>query len=191
MSTSIKTSLAIRADAGNLPTIGSYKIVRHSCNLWKERIVYRALLPSPYFYRMLLVAMKIKQILKQLTLGIVLVLGLTTVLLVVSVQAAGNNGCETDTAIISCGNVSVDQPGIENTGIWSILLTAINILTAAIGVAAVGGIVYGAILYTSAGGSQEQTKKAIGVITNVAIGVIAYALMYVGLNFLIPGGIFR
>ena len=105
--------------------------------------------------------------------------------------AAGNNGCETDTAIIKCDNVDVDAGGVENSGIWSILLTAINILTAAVGLAAVGGVIYGAVLYTSAGGSPEQVKKAMGIITNVVIGVVAYALMFSGLNFLIPGGIFN
>lgn len=123
-------------------------------------------------------------------LGLVLA-ALMSIVVVSGAGAAGNNGCETDTAIISCDNVDVDQDGVENTGVWSILLTVINILTAGIGIAAVGGIIYGAILYTSAGGSQEQTKKAMGVITNVVIGVLAYALMYVALNFLVPGGIFE
>ncbi|MNH46494.1 hypothetical protein D3C72_2301490 [compost metagenome] len=63
-------------------------------------------------------------------------------------------------------------------------------MTAGVGILAVGGIVYGSILYTSAGGSSEQTKKAMGIITNVVIGLIAYALMYAITNFLIPGGLF-
>jgi hypothetical protein len=79
----------------------------------------------------------------------------------------------------------------SNSGVWGVLLLAINILTAGVGVAAVGGIVYGSLLYTSAGGSPEQVKKAVGIITNVVIGVIAYALMFSGLNFLIPGGLFN
>ena len=86
--------------------------------------------------------------------------------------------------------VNTDNGGVENTGVWSILLTAINIITAGVGIAAVGGIIYGSILYTSAGGSQEQVKKAMGIITNVVIGVVAYALMFSGLNFIIPGGLF-
>lgn len=79
---------------------------------------------------------------------------------------------------------------LQGSGIWGILELTLNILTAGIGIAAVGGIIYGAILYTSAGGSTEQVKKATAVFTNVAIGVIAYALMYALLNFLIPGGLF-
>jgi hypothetical protein len=100
-----------------------------------------------------------------------------------------NNGCETNTAIIKCTGVT--GKSVEGTGLWSILLLAIDILSAGVAVAAVGGIVYGAILYTSAGGSEEPVKKAMGIIQNVVIGVIAYALMYGGLNFLIPGGLFN
>lgn len=108
-----------------------------------------------------------------------------------TVFAAQENGCEVDTAIIKCDNVNVDEDGVENTGAWSLLLTAINILTAGIGVVALGGIIYGAILYISAGGSADQIKKAVGIFTNIVIGVIAYALMYSVLNFLVPGGLFN
>lgn len=95
------------------------------------------------------------------------------------------------TAIIHCDETGGKGTGVEESGAWGVLLIAINILTAGIGLAAVGGIIYGAILYTSAGGSQEQVKKAMEVFTNVVIGVVAYALMFAGLNFLIPGGLFN
>lgn len=85
---------------------------------------------------------------------------------------------------------TLPRDDVQGTGIWGILELALNILTAGIGIAAVGGVVYGAILYTSAGGNTEQVKKAYGIFANVAIGIIAYALMYAGLNFLIPGGLF-
>ncbi len=78
----------------------------------------------------------------------------------------------------------------DQSAIWAILILVLNIMTAGVGVAAVGGIVYGAVLYSSAGDKADQTKKAIGIITNVVIGIIAYAFMYLILNFLIPGGIF-
>lgn len=79
---------------------------------------------------------------------------------------------------------------VTNSGLWGILITAINILTAGIGIAAVGGIIYGSILYTSAGGNADQVKKAKDIIKNIVIGLVAYALMYSVLNFIIPGGIF-
>lgn len=74
--------------------------------------------------------------------------------------------------------------------IWQLLMLTLKVLTAGIGIAAVGGIVYGALLYTTAEDKPEQTKKAIGIITNVVIGLVFYGLMYILLNFLIPGGIF-
>lgn len=94
------------------------------------------------------------------------------------------------TSIINC-----DQPGGENvpvdkSGVWGILELVINIMTAGIGVLAVGGVVYGSILYTSAGGSVEQTKQARTIIFNVIVGVAMYALMYAFLNYVIPGGLF-
>lgn len=136
--------------------------------------------------RILLVVMKAKQTVKKVLVALLLVVGIGAFALpgVVSADCGG-----VDTSIINCDETG--QGGIENSGVWGILLLAINILTAGVGIAAVGGIVYGAILYTSAGGSQEQTKKAIGIITNVAIGVVAYALMFAALNFLIPGGVFQ
>ncbi len=107
------------------------------------------------------------------------------------VYAEGNNGCGIDTALISCADDPVNNSGsIEDNGIWKLLLMALRIMTAGVGVLAVGGIVYGAILYTSAGDRSEQVKKAISVITNVVIGLIAYIGMYAVLEFLIPGGIF-
>lgn len=102
-------------------------------------------------------------------------------------EPVGDGCAGVDTSIIKCKTGAGD--GIEGTGIWSLLLMAINILTAGVGVAALGGVVYGAVLYSSAGGNPEQVKKAKGMFMNVAIGVISFAAMYFLLNFLIPGGV--
>ena len=64
-------------------------------------------------------------------------------------------------------------------------------MTAGVGVLALAGIVYGAVLYTSAGGSPEQIKKARTIFTNVVIGVLAFAGMYTLLQFIVPGGVFN
>ena len=105
-----------------------------------------------------------------------------------SVRAAKCGGVET--SIISCKEDNSDKNNLEDNGVWGLLLIVLNIMTAGVGIVAVGGIVYGSILYTTAGGSTEQVKKAIGVIRNVVIGLIAFVGMYAFLNFLIPGGIF-
>jgi hypothetical protein len=89
-----------------------------------------------------------------------------------------------------CKNVDPDSTSAQDSAVWKLLVLVLNILTGGVGILAVGGIAYGAILYTSAGDKAEQTKKAIGIITNVVIGIVAYGLMYLVLNFLIPGGIF-
>lgn len=133
----------------------------------------------------------IKQTVKSLIVGALLITGLATSFIPVTAFAQGNNGCETDTAIIKCDNVDTSQGGVENTGLWSLLITVINLLSAGVAVLALAGIVYASILYTSAGGNQEQVKKAMGMITNIVIGIIAYALMFSALNFLIPGGLFN
>lgn len=94
-----------------------------------------------------------------------------------------------DTAVISCTQGGGDK--VENTGLWGVLLIVVNIMTAGVGVLALAGIIYGAVLYTSAGGSPEQVKKAYGIFTNVVIGVLAFAGMYTLLNFIVPGGVFN
>lgn len=94
-----------------------------------------------------------------------------------------------ETSIIGCTQGSKPKTA-QDSGVWGLLMIALNIMTAGVGIAAVGGIVYGALLYTTSRDSAEQTKKAIGIITNVVIGIVAYGLMYIVLNFMIPGGIF-
>jgi hypothetical protein len=129
--------------------------------------------------------MNVKQTLKVSAIALLLIGGIVS--FVAPAAMAAECGGYT-TSVINC-----DQTGgttIQETGAWGILLLAINILTAGIGIVAVGGIVYAAILYSSAGGNAEQTKKAMTIITDIVIGVVAYALMYAALNFLVPGGIF-
>jgi len=126
---------------------------------------------------------------KQTILAFALLIGIGGFLVSPIVSAVDKCG-GVDTSIIHC-----DQPGgkdadIKDTGVWGILLVIINIMTAGIGILAVGGVIYGSILYTSSGGSAEQTKKAMGIIYNVIIGLIVYALMFSFLNYIIPGGLF-
>lgn len=102
-----------------------------------------------------------------------------------------SEGLECDgvkTSIIG-GDICDGEDG--QSTIFNLLVWVLRILTAGVGIAAVGGIGYGALLYTTAEGKPDQTKKAIGIITNVVIGIAAYALMAVLLNFLIPGGILQ
>lgn len=140
--------------------------------------------------------MKIKQTMRTLILGsffAVALLPVASLASTTSVSAAECGGVAT--SIISCGQDNTDSDGngkvdAQETGVWGILRLIINILIAGVGVLALAGIVYGAVLYTSAGGNTEQVKKAMGIFTNVVIGVLAFGGMWVLLNFLIPGGAF-
>lgn len=134
----------------------------------------------------LLLDMNIKQTIKTIALGMTLLIGMV-VFLAPAASAVETCG-GVDTAIIKCDEDG--SGGLETTGAWGILLLAINILTAGVGILAVAGVVYASIIYASAGGNPEQTKKAMGMITNIVIGVLAYALMFAVLNFIIPGGLF-
>jgi len=101
----------------------------------------------------------------------------------------GNDCGGVDTSIIKCDATNTGNK-IENNGIWALLLIAINVMTAGVGVLAVGGIVYGSILYTTAEDKADQVNQAINIIRNVIIGLVAFALMWAVLNFIIPGGVF-
>lgn len=89
-----------------------------------------------------------------------------------------------------CDQADKDNPtsNITDSGVWGLLLLTVRVMVVGAGIAAVGGIVYGAVMYTTAGGNQEQVKKARGIITNVVIGVIAFAAMFALLEWLLPGG---
>ena len=132
--------------------------------------------------------MKIKQTIRNVVLGAFLLVPVAS--LVPTSSSLAQQTCGgVQTAIISCNQSGGDQ--VENTGLWGILLIAVNILTAGVGVLALAGIVYGAVLYTSAGGNPEQVKKARTIFTNVVIGVVAFAGMFTLLNFIVPGGVFN
>lgn len=131
--------------------------------------------------------MSIKQKITEfmISLGVVLSIGVIAPLSVAHADCAG-----VKTSIINCTQ-SGNGNSAKDSGVWGILLLVLNILTAGVGIAAVGGITYAAILYSSASDRADQVKKAKDTVQNVAIGVAAYAGMYLFLNFLIPGGIFN
>lgn len=106
-------------------------------------------------------------------------------------EAMANKQCGgAKTSIITCTQTE-KSTGTQDNGVWALLLLAMNIMTAGVGILAVGGIAYGAALYASASDKPEQAKQGMTYIKNVVIGLAAYGLMYVLLNFLIPGGIFK
>ena len=132
--------------------------------------------------------MKIKQTIRTFSVGALVLMATIAIAFTTPVSAEAECG-GVDTALINCSQTG--GGGVENSGLWGILLIVINVMTAGVGVLALAGIVYGAVLYTSSGGSPEQIKKARTIFTNVVIGVLAFAGMYTLLQFIVPGGVFN
>lgn len=89
-----------------------------------------------------------------------------------------------DTAIINCNGATGDA------AILGIIKMVIQIMTAGIGILAVGTVIYGGILYSAAGGSPDNIKKAKELWVNTTVGLIIFAFFVAITNFLIPGGVF-
>jgi hypothetical protein len=76
-------------------------------------------------------------------------------------------------------------------GVFAILKLVVDILTVGVGVLATIGIVMSAIQYLTARDKEDQAKKARTRIVNIVIGMVMWGVMYIALNFLMPGGIWN
>lgn len=79
------------------------------------------------------------------------------------------------------------ETGTSGEGVICILSIVVNILTVGIGVLGVLGIVIVGIQYLTAGGNEEQTRKAKRRMLEIVIGLIVYVLAYSLLKWLLPG----
>lgn len=78
----------------------------------------------------------------------------------------------------------------KKNGIYIVLSIVLDVLMAGVGVAAVIGIAISGVQYLTAGGNEAQMVKAKNRIIQVVIGLVIWALMWAGLNWLVPGGLF-
>lgn len=67
-----------------------------------------------------------------------------------------------------------------------VVLLVIDILSILIGIVGVIGIVVVGIQYLTAGGNEEQTRKAKRRLLEIIIGIVAYVLIYSVLRWLLP-----
>ena len=72
-------------------------------------------------------------------------------------------------------------------GVWAILNIGLTVLTFGIGIAATAGLIICGIQYATSGTNEAQATKARRRIFEIVIGLIAYAVLYLALNWLIPG----
>lgn len=121
-----------------------------------------------------------------LVAGIVVLFGVFGLSVLQSAPAAALNCAVLPQAICD----QAENGTLQDSGTWKLLELVLQIMVAGVGIVAVGAIAYAGFLYATAGDSADQTKKAKDMIINTVIGVVAFGLMYVVLNFLIPGGVF-
>ena len=101
--------------------------------------------------------------------------------LVASVPAFAKTCAGVETSILECS----DDDGNGN-GIKHILNLVVEIMTIGVGIFGTIGIVISGIQYLTAGGNEEQTRKAKRRIFEIVIGLFAYVLIYAVLYFLLP-----
>lgn len=77
----------------------------------------------------------------------------------------------------------------ENMDIEKLLLLILKILVYGLGAAATIGVVVAGILYLTARDSETQVAAAKKRLLDVVIGLVAWALMWTVLNWLIPGSL--
>lgn len=100
----------------------------------------------------------------------------------------GGHGTRPNTAII--GNRGDSSTGCECGGgesIMSILKFVVDIMSIGVGILGVIGISITGIQYLTAGGNEEQVRKAKRRMFEIVIGLAAYAVAAALLSWLLPG----
>ena len=73
---------------------------------------------------------------------------------------------------------------------FEILAVLLNVLTWGVGIAATVGMVIAGYQYMMARDDASKVAKAKNRILQIVIGLVAYALMWGVLQFILPGGVF-
>ena len=88
----------------------------------------------------------------------------------------------------NCPNAGISTD-TNSTLIVRYLNPFIKLLSVLVGLAVTFGIIYGGIEYTMSAGDPQKAQKGRKHIQDAVLALIAYALIFAFLNFLIPGGI--
>lgn len=91
--------------------------------------------------------------------------------------------------ILSVVVMAVSTNVLPDVGVMKLLEIVLSILVYGLGVAAVLGVVIAGILYMTARDNEQQVATAKRRLYEIVIGLIAWALMFTLLNWLIPGGL--
>ena len=124
---------------------------------------------------------KLKQKILPVITAILMGLGLfTPTLTATPVYAA-------DKAEVAILDKCADEEDGTGKGIKCVVNLVADILSILVGIAGVIGIVVVGIQYLTAGGNEEQTRKAKRRLFEIIIGIAVYAVAYALLKWLLPG----
>lgn len=109
--------------------------------------------------------------------------------------AVGSNSASS-TTIDRIAEAQTCTQGVENCVktnpiFTSVLLPAVNFLSAGVGLVVVAMIIIGGIQFSTAGGDPNKVKAARNRIVNALLALLAYMFLFSFLQWLIPGGLFK
>lgn len=95
---------------------------------------------------------------------------------------------------VSCNTSDSCSGDISNTQAMNCIFQryinpAISLLSALVGILVVVTIIRGGLMYTSSAGDPSKAAAGKQHIINALIGLAAYLMLYVFLQFIIPGGV--
>ena len=101
----------------------------------------------------------------------------------------GNSKCSVDEEgnVTKGGDLNCSCDSGNGNSIIHILVLIMDIMTIGIGILGVIGISVVGVQYLTAGGNEEQTRKAKRRLYEIIIGLAAYVLIYALLKWLLPG----
>ena len=98
---------------------------------------------------------------------------------------AGDKVSAGTTGAVRC---SCEEAKKEGGSVIELLFLVVDIMTIGIGILGVVGILIVGIQYLTAGGNEEKTRKAKRRMFEIVLGLVVYALIYIGVRWLLPGG---
>ena len=129
-----------------------------------------------------------------------LILSIITIFTAFIVAVAPVYASERCTLTTVLGNAECDQDGNPKAGggyncscdengnsIFDILKLVVNIMTIGIGILGIIGITVVGVQYLTAGGNEEQTRKAKRRMFEIILGLVIYAAFFAILYWLLPG----
>ena len=124
-----------------------------------------------------------KKFIGKIMVAIAMILGIAAINAPVTL-AASCGGVET--SVINC-----TDNGESGGGVIAILVIILNVLTVGVGIAGTLGIIIAGIMYLTARDNEAQVAKAKNMLINIIIGLVAYAVMWAFLQWLLPGGVLK